>query len=207
MNPDENTIQMTITGGPGSGDATIEIRTGMDIAPNELNEYYDAFLLIHDKLPEDTHPLWKIAVEAVAIGGEGLAPGVDGYSRQQIDKNNHRAWEYRFQFGKTDEDIDFPHLKQFHNIPTKPPNPEDQSLFDTEIEIPVAPKSKKVLPLKVDEDEISDAISLLNEFPEEPLSNGSGGTESNLLNAKMFPGLSLSDPDQLASSDIDNVRV
>jgi len=155
------------------------------LSPNELADLYDALFAVLDNLPKETHPAWKMAVESVVFGGEGNAPGATNYGEQQAERNEFKITEYRDQYGDGERVTRFPTLEM------EPPRDVDQQYVEDEVRLPVAPNSEEVLPLFVGDDDLADAISLLDEFPPEPSADAPGDDVSTLLEESKFPGVTI----------------
>lgn len=164
--------------------------TGEKLPPNELADLYEALFTVLESLPEETHPAWEFAIESILFGGTGLAAGIASYGEQQADRNEFKISDYRAQYGDGERVIEFPTLT------THTPLAQDRQYLNDEIQLPVTPESEKVLPLFVDEDSFTEAISLLNEFPAELGADTAGSGESGLLNPSRFPGLSTTSTNQ-----------
>lgn len=176
--------------------------TGSGLSPNPLADLYDSLSIMLEALPAETHPAWELAVESVLFGGEGIAPETVSYGEQQANKNDFRMAAYRTRYGDGERVTEFP------TLPTKPPREQDRQYVDEEIQLPVSPDSGTVLPLFVDDNTLPEAVGLLNEFPTEPGDETNDSSNSELLNANLFPGLTTSTSGQAATDvgrDIEQV--
>ena len=153
------------------------------IPPNKLADRYESLYTLLECLPADTHPAWELAVESVLFGGEGLAPDVTCYGEQQAEQNNFSISAYRAQYGDGDRVVDFPTLT------TSAPAKRDRQYVEKDVELPITPESESVLPLFVDDETLSEAVALLNEFPPAPGSASNSSSSSMLLNANRLPGI------------------
>lgn len=154
------------------------------LRPNELADLYEAMFLVLENIPEESHPGWQFAVESVLFGGEGLTTDASSYGQQQSTRNDFKISEYRDEFG------DGEHVTEFPAIQTAKPSQPDEKYLESGVELPVAPETKEVIPLFVDEDSYAEAISLLNEFPAEPEADERGSGVSQFLAPSKFPVLS-----------------
>jgi hypothetical protein len=153
-----------------------------EIPPNELTDLYEGFFTVKESLPEDTNLLWQYAIESILFDEEGLA-NETSYGEQQAETNDFDILTYRTQYGDGDRVTEFP------AITTDPPAKQDQQFVDEDTQLPVSPESKQVVPINPDPEALSDAFSILNEFPSEPGEEAKRGTSENLLNPDQFPGI------------------
>jgi hypothetical protein len=158
--------------------------TETKLPPNELADLYEAFYTMREWFPENVDPLWELAIESILFGGVGLADGNSPYGEQQAEQNNFKIGEYRSYYGDGERVTEFP------AIATREPSEHDRQHLESSIRLPVAPKSKQVLPLDPKSDELVDAFSLLNEFPTNPGETNQCTDKTNLLDPTKFPGLS-----------------
>lgn len=154
------------------------------ISPNALAEYYDGIFMVLDHLPSDSHPVWEFALESVLFGGEGLNDEAIPYGEQQAERNDFTIGEYRERYGNGDRVTDFPAIEE--GIPRV----EDREYLDGLCIPPKSPKSGRVLPVFVGEDDLTEAMSILAEFPAEPQAEEPGEGINRLLDPSRFPGLS-----------------
>ena len=169
--------------------------TEQSLSPNELVDIYDGLFTVLENLPEDTHPLWQLAIESVLFGGEGLADSAQTYGEQQAERNTFKMSSYREQYGNGE------HVTEFPAIDTATPRERDRLLFDEPLELPVGPKSQRVLPLIVDEESLTEAISILAEFPAEPGAETPGQGVDRLLDPHRFPRLSTQSTEQQSTNN------
>lgn len=148
---------------------------------NELADIYEALFLVLDNIPDDSHPGWRFAVESALFGGEGLASSATSFGEQQSNRNDFRIRDYRDEFGDGERVTEFPTIR------TSKPRQYDRKYIDKGVPLPVAPDTNEVLPLFVDEEGYSEAISLLDEFPAEPNAVQPGSGSSQLLAPAKFP--------------------
>lgn len=152
----------------------------VQIPPNELAELYEALFTVLKALPDSTDQAWREAIEAIVFGNEYLHAGARSYGEQQRDRNDFGMPEYREQYGDGEQVTDF------QAITTGPPLEQDSQFLETVIRIPVSPESEEVLPLEVSRDGLSDALSLLAEFPAEPDADEAGDGDGNILDVEQL---------------------
>ncbi|MFC6975894.1 hypothetical protein ACFQL1_16295 [Halomicroarcula sp. GCM10025709] len=153
------------------------------LAPNELADLYDGLIVLIECLPEQTYPAWEFALESVLFGGDGLTEDAVSYGEQQAIRNEFKITTYREQYGDGNQVTEFPYIE------TKSPRPVDEELIPDNLELPVAPESNRVLPVKVDKDSFAGAIELTAEFPNEPQAQKPRNGTSHLLDPDRFPGV------------------
>lgn len=153
-----------------------------EIPPNELADLYEGFFTVRESLPETVDPLWRYSIESILFDKEGLA-NETSYGEQQAEKNNFDISAYRIQYGNGKRVTEFP------AISTDTPLKRDKKYVDENTQLPVSPKSKQVVPINPDSDDLSEAFSILNEFPSEPGKDSKSGQSENLLNPDQFPGI------------------
>lgn len=158
-------------GGAGGDD----LNPDPDLEPNELADIYDGLYLLYTCLPDDVHPVWEAAVETTIFGGDALSPDGTPYGEQQGERNEFGMPEYRATYGDGDRVTEFPTLT------TRPPSDRDRHLVDEDVRLPVAPESGTVLPLDPGDDELVEALSLLEEFPAEPRADSPGEGVTRVL--------------------------
>jgi hypothetical protein len=158
-----------------------------------LADLYDGLFNLLEQLPEETHPGWVFAVESVIFGGEGLAEDVACYGEQQADRNEFDISSYREAYG------DGTHVTGFPAIETASIDQSDVTELNTDVQVPVTPISGVPLPVFVGEDELAQAVSLLDELPAEPEASDGQRRGSRLLNPGRFPELT---PDSTTSTNV-----
>ena len=158
--------------------------TDTNIDPNPLSEHYELFYRLQFLIEEvidsiggtgkiensDVLERWEKAINNVAFG-DGLAEDSPHYAQQQSSRNSHTMKEYRAAYGNKEK------TKVYQCVETATANTDtkhlliDQQIVDPneQIQLPIAPESEIALPIIVsDEEELKNAIELLNEFPAEP---------------------------------------
>jgi len=153
-----------------------------EIPPNELADLYEGLFTVRENLPEDANPLWRYAIESILFEEGGLA-NETSYGEQQAETNAFNISAYRIQYGNGNRVTEFP------AITTDSPTKQDQQFVGEDTQLPVSPESKQVVPINPDPEALSDAFSILNEFPLEPGEESQRGTSENLLNPDQFPGI------------------
>jgi hypothetical protein len=165
--------------------------------PNELADLYDAFYSVLQQLPDETHPAWRAAIETVLFGGEALTPDASSYGEQQAERNEFKMTEYRERYGDGSRVTAFPTLMM------SDPTPNDEPFVDGELPVPTAPESNRAIPLLVNEDTLSEAISILLEFPAEPAADSPGTGVDALLDTGTFPGIEPAPEERQQASAVD----
>lgn len=171
--------------------------TATNISPNELAEYYDSIFAVLNQVPSDSHPAWEFALESALFGGEGLADNAKPYGEQQSERNSFKIAEYREQFGNGDTVTDFSAIDE------AAPRAEDRQYLDDLCMPPKSPETGRVLPIFVGENELEEAMSILDEFPAEPAAESPGDGVDELLDPGRFPGLSADEPEDNSHTDAD----
>jgi len=156
----------------------------VSLDPNPLSEHYELFYRLQflieevidsvgstDKIENsDVLERWQKAVDNVAFG-DGLADDSPHYAQQQSSQNSHTMKEYRAAYGNR-EKITIYQCVETARVSNDIKNLLiDQQIIDPneQIQLPIAPESEIALPIIVsDEEELKNAIELLNEFPAEP---------------------------------------
>ncbi|QDX41193.1 DUF5797 family protein [Salarchaeum sp. JOR-1] len=167
-----------------SGEPTADDETAAQVEPNPLAEYYELFRTFASLLErlvesertayrvdgDDSMNRWQAAVTDVVFG-DGLTDDSPSYGEQQGSRNPHKMAEYRQAFG------DGEMVTEYQLAQTERLGDEDaavlieQQVIDPEeqIYLPVAPQSEVPLPIAVSsDDELDEALALLQEFPAEP---------------------------------------
>lgn len=163
------------------------------LQPNELAELYDLFYhfqkLVDAAAEEQGHRNGDPARDWANIIGEflnhGHPEGAPGWGEQQSDRNDLYISEYRDVYG------DGTRVTEFHYVSTtEPPAGIEEPGSDRSSErIPVAPESDTPFPVLVeDEEELADAVSLLEEFPAFPAADHAPG-ETALSEAESLEDL------------------
>jgi len=177
-----------------SEETTDRDENAADVESNPLAEYYEVFRTfasLLERLVEseqtayrvdgnDPMNRWRAKVNNV-IFGDGLTEDSPSYAQQQGSRNPHKMVEYRQAFG------DGENVTEYQSTETKRLNDEDAAALiepdvidpDQQIYLPVAPHSGVPLPITVSsDDELDEAIALLQEFPSKPEPASSEQSES-----------------------------
>jgi len=139
-----------------------------------------------NELSDETHPLWKEAIESVVYGGKFLQKEATPYGEQQAERNEFSMSDYRDEFGNREQVTAFPALEQVA-----------EASGNDAIQIPVAPESGVKLPLNVGNAHLSDALIYLREFPAEPGAQKPGDGVNRLVVLDEF----LSESEDLSAGD------
>lgn len=142
---------------------------------NELTELYDCLSVLYDSLPEKTDSEWRQAVSSVLYGGELLADRASCYGKQQKERNHGKRKEYVRRHGNGER------VTEFSAITVANPRGSDRRYVPAGAKLPVAPDSGDVLPVTASSEEVDWAISLLAEFPTEPVADRPGDGVDTLL--------------------------
>ena len=145
------------------------------VAPSELTELYETFhsfrcavasLVDATDVEEGPMKEWRDTLETFLDAG--LENWEHGYGPQQADQSPISTTDYREQFGNGNR------VTEFQVVRTEKPEPVVDALCQKhgDIEgfvVPVTPSADALLPVIVEsEDGLSEARSLLTEFPEKP---------------------------------------
>ena len=146
-----------------------------EVAPSELTELYESFnslrravdaLVTESGIEQSPMVEWRDTLERFLESG--LDDWEAGYGSQQNNRSPITASDYRTQFGNGEQ------IKTYKVIEVEQPEPVLESLYrkignmDSVI-IPVTPTTSVPLPIIVEsESELTNAKSLLSEFPESP---------------------------------------
>jgi len=177
-----------------SEEPTADDETETQVEPNSLAEYYELFRTFASLLErlvesertayrvdgDDPMNRWQAAVTDVVFG-DGLTEDSPNYGEQQGSRNPHKMAEYRQAFGDgemvTEYQLAQPERLEGENAAVL----IEQEVIepDEQIFLPVAPQSGVPLPIAVSSDEeLDEALALLQEFPEEPEPASSEQSES-----------------------------
>jgi hypothetical protein len=137
--------------------------------PNELAEVYDGLRQLYNALPDDAHPVWSEAIKTVLFGGEYLVPGQAPYGEQQAERNDFGMPDYREAFG------DGERVTNFSLLSSAPADASDVS------RTLCVPESGQPIPLSPPASELTDALSLLAEFPARPAADTGERSDGDLL--------------------------
>ncbi|WP_302080597.1 metallophosphoesterase [Salinibaculum rarum] len=99
------------------------------------------------------------------------------YGAQQKERNDGTREEYAQANGNGDR------VTEFTALDVAEPRPRDEELLPPGAVVPVAPESGDVLPVRVTEGEVDEAIAVLAEFPAEPVAEKPGAGATVLLDS------------------------
>lgn len=141
----------------------------------ELIELYDSLSVLYGSLSSGTDSEWKLALKSVLYGGALLAEEASCYGKQQNERNRGKRKDYARRHGNGDR------VTEFSAITVAEPRKEDRRYVPSGAKLPVAPESREVLPVNISSDKVDWAISLLAEFPAEPVADRPGDGVDVLL--------------------------
>ena len=173
-----------------------------DIGPNELAEIYDGLLSMLHSFPEDVHPVWKEAIETMLSGGEYLLPKRIPYGEQQAKRNKFGIADYRTKFGDGERVTKFETVAYSSTL--------DGDRYRVVLH---AAESKRPLPHSPAQDELEEALLLLDEFPAVPAADDNHRSNDSLLfisallkKAGIQPTVSESESTHSSSSPFDSTN-
>jgi hypothetical protein len=140
-----------------------------------LVELYDVLGVVYRAVPPNAASEWQTALKSVVYGGELLAGDATCYGAQQKERNDGTREAYAQANGNGDR------VTEFTAVDVAEPRPRDEELLPSGGVVPVAPASGDVLPVRVAEGEVDEAIAVLAEFPAEPAADKPGKGATALL--------------------------
>jgi superfamily II DNA or RNA helicase/very-short-patch-repair endonuclease len=176
------------------------------IEPNALAEYYELFRTFGSLLERliksertayreggnDPINRWRAEIHNVVFE-DGLTEQSPSYGQQQGSRNPHKMSEYRQVFGNGQI------VTKYQLAETKHLDEEDAAVLinknvidpDEQLFCPVAPQSGVPLPIAVSsDDDLDEALALLQEFPAEPEPASSGQSKSQSAGANKLDPVS-----------------
>ena len=132
--------------------------------PNALADLYDGLFTIRKEFSDQTDPLWRLAIESLLFGGDGLAPDMTPYGEQQAEQNSFTMTDYRDRYGNSDRVTEFPAIETASlTVATL-----SASAAPPDIQVPVTPETGTLVPIRVAAEDRPAALSCLQEFPATP---------------------------------------